>query len=128
MDSNVDLVAKAIKAANRKPISAIDIVRATGLTKRQARTAADRAVKCKARNIVRLAKGVFCYDPPEGTKAYETRFEAAMHLLRENGEMSKEELASKLNISKEKVHEVVSRARRAYDLKVKRHVVYRLEK
>lgn len=128
MDSNVDLVVKAIMDANRKPIKIIDIVRATGLTKQQAGGAVNRAVKYKERKIFRLAKGVFCYDPPEGTKVYETRFEAAMNLLVENGEMTKEELAEELNIAKHTVHEVVGRAKREYGLKVKRHVVYRLEK
>lgn len=127
MDSNVDLVVKAMKAANRKPMTTIDIVRATGLTKHQVRTAAGRAANSSTRKVVRLAKGVFCYDPPEGTKAYESGHEAVKKLIKVHGELDKEFLAKELGIKRENVQEVISKARVKYGLKIKRHVVYRLE-
>ena len=128
MDSNVDLVVKAVLDANREPITTKQIADNTGLTVQQVGGAINRVVNSNSYKIKRMARGVFCFDPAEGLKVHQNRIDAIRDILLESGEIDHAEIAKIIKVSKYQVHNLVAKAKQKYKLKVKRHVVYRLEK
>ncbi len=128
MDSNVDLVVKAVLDANRKPITTKEIAEASGLTVAQVGGAINRVVNANRYKIQRMKRGVFCFDPPDDLKLHQNRIDAIRNILLQNGEIDHTEIAKIINVSKYQVHNLVAKAKQKYRLKLKRHVVYRLEK
>lgn len=128
MDSNVDLVVKAIIDANRQPISTNEISEITGITKGQIGSIVYRLIKKRSYKIKRLTRGVFCFDPPESLRMPKNKMEAVMEVLREKGEIEHTEIAEIIGISQYQVHDLMAKVKQRNNVKFKRHVVYRLEK
>ena len=128
MDSNVDLVVKAVLDANRKPITTKEIAEASGLTVAQVGGAINRVVNANRYKIQRIVRGVFCYDPPEGLDLHQNKIDAVKDILLEKGEITHDEIVEITKGQKYEVYNLVAKARLKHKIKVKRHVVYRLEK
>ena len=128
MDSNVDLVVKAVLDANHNPITTKEISEASGLTVQQVGGAINRVVNSGGYKIKRIKRGVFCFDPPEGLRMPKSKMEAVMEVLRDKGEIEHTEIAEIIGISQYQVHDLMAKTKQKHRVKFKRHVIYRLEK
>ncbi|AUS01742.1 winged helix-turn-helix DNA-binding domain protein [Vibrio phage 1.291.O._10N.286.55.F6] len=82
----------------------------------------------KLNNLVRTGYGRYTFKPNDYTKIHETSTQKLHRLLNEVDSIGLKEIAKELDVHENYVHELVSKVRRRYGVKVQRKVIYEVIK
>lgn len=82
----------------------------------------------KLNNLVRTGYGRYTFKPNDDTKIHETAAQKLHRLFDEVDSIGLKEIAKELDVHENYVHELVSKVRRRYGVKVKRRVIYEVVK
>lgn len=82
----------------------------------------------KLNNLVRTGYGRYTFKPNDDTKIHETAAQKLHRLFNEVDSIGLKEIAKELDVHENYVHELVSKVRRRYGVKVQRRVIYEVVK
>ena len=82
----------------------------------------------KLNNLVRTGYGRYTFKPNDDTKIHETAVQKLHRLLNEADSIGLKEIAKELDVHENYVHELVTKVRRRYGVKVQRKVIYEVIK
>lgn len=82
----------------------------------------------KLNNLVRTGYGRYTFKPNDDTKIHETAVQKLHGLFNEVDSIGLKEIAKELDVHENYVHELVTKVRRRYGVKVQRRVIYEVIK
>lgn len=82
----------------------------------------------KLNNLVRTGYGRYTFKPNDDTKIHETAAQKLHRLFNEVDSIGLKDIATELDVHENYVHELVSKVRRRYGVKVQRKVIYEVIK
>lgn len=110
-------------------LSIVELMSLTGMNRNIISASIARIMKGnKLNNLVRTGYGRYTFKPNDDTKIHETAAQKLHRLFNEVDSIGLKEIAKELDVHENYVHELVSKVRRRYGVKVKRRVIYEVIK
>lgn len=110
-------------------LSIVDLMNLTGMSRSIISASITKIMQFnKINNLVRTGRGRYTFKPNDDTKIHETAAQKLHRLFNELDSIGLKEIAKELDVHENYVHELVSKVRRRYGVKVKRRVIYEVVK
>ncbi len=110
-------------------LSIVELMSLTGMNRNIISASIARIMRGnKLNNLVRTGYGRYTFKPNDDTKIHETAAQKLHRLFDEVDSIGLKEIAKELDVHENYVHELVSKVRRRYGVKVKRRVIYEVIK